>query len=149
MGQRTEIVTNYGKKQPGMASIPENCVVRTILDRIGDKWSLLILLKLIRGPRRFGELRREVSDISQRMLTQTLRDLQRDGVIARTVFATKPPTVEYALTPLGESFLDPMRSLVHWAEAHREEINAARAHFDAEGDEAAGIQKGVVRRRAA
>ncbi len=123
--------------------------ISDILQRIGDKWSVLILLKLARRPLRFGELRREVSDISQRMLTQTLRDLQRDGVISRTVFATKPPTVEYALTTLGESFLEPMRSLMVWAESHREAINAARLRFDKEGEEtAAGIQKGVVMRRA-
>lgn len=149
MTNRSEIVTNYGNKPFGSSPVPiESCVVRTILDRIGDKWSLLILIKLARQPLRFGELRRQVSDISQRMLTQTLRELQRDGVISRTVFATKPPTVEYALTELGKSFLEPMRGLVHWAEANRDEINAARSRFEAESaEDSIGIQKGVVVRR--
>jgi DNA-binding HxlR family transcriptional regulator len=153
MAAKTVIVTNYGRKLASAPPVPiERCVVRTILDRIGDKWSVLILFRLARRPHRFGELRREISDISQRMLTQTLRGLQRDGIIARTVFATKPPSVEYALTELGESFLEPMATLVHWAEARRDEIDAARLRFDADGcDEAAvGMQKGVVvRRRAA
>jgi DNA-binding HxlR family transcriptional regulator len=132
MALNREIVTPYGGKDTSTAQqmSGETCVVRTVLDRLGDKWSFLLLLKLATRARRFGELRREVSDISQRMLTQTLRDLQRDGIISRTVFPTKPPTVEYRLTELGESFLEPMRGLVDWAEAHRDEIRAARKEFD-------------------
>jgi DNA-binding HxlR family transcriptional regulator len=79
------------------------CPVRQVLDQIGDKWSTLMLLSLSEKPYRFGELRRLIPDISQRMLTQTLRDLQRNGLILRTVFPTQPPSVEYRLTPLGES----------------------------------------------
>ena len=134
MSTNPEIITPYGSKDTPAAihMSRELCPVRTVLDRLGDKWSFLLLLKLATRPRRFGELRREVSDISQRMLTQTLRDLQRDGIISRTVFPTKPPTVEYGLTALGQSFLEPMRSLVNWAEAHRDEIKAARKTFDDE-----------------
>ena len=79
--------------------------MRDVLDRIGDKWSTLILSTLARGPQRFSAVRRAIPDISKRMLTQTFRDLERDGLITRTVFPTKPPSVEYRLTPLGESIL--------------------------------------------
>jgi DNA-binding HxlR family transcriptional regulator len=108
----------------------EKCPIRGILDRIGDKWSFLLILKLAQQPHRFGELRREVDDISQRMLTQTLRSLQRDGLISRTVFPTTPPSVEYSLTDLGRSLLEPMRSLVTWADLHQSAIEAARLQFD-------------------
>lgn len=109
----------------------ELCPVRDVLDRIGDKWSTLLLLTLGEGPHRFGALKRAVPDISQRMLTQTLRDLQRDGMISRTVFPTQPPSVEYRLTPMGESILGPLRALSDWADAHHAAIKAARATFDA------------------
>jgi DNA-binding HxlR family transcriptional regulator len=108
----------------------EQCPIRGVLDRIGDKWSFLLVLKLAKRPHRFGELRREVDDISQRMLTQTLRSLQRDGLISRTVFPTTPPSVEYSLTDLGRSLLEPMRSLVTWADLHQSAIEAARMQFD-------------------
>src|SRR5437588_117214 len=88
------------------------CPTRNVLDRIGDKWSILIVMTLAERKRRFGELRREIPDISQRMLTQTLRDLQRDGLISRHVFPTNPPSVEYRLTDLGTSLLAPMAALV-------------------------------------
>jgi DNA-binding HxlR family transcriptional regulator len=101
-----------------------------VLDRIGDKWSVLIVLTLAGAPHRFGALRRAVPDISQRMLTQTLRDLERDGLLSRTVHPTKPPSVEYALTPLGESLLVPLLGLVRWADDHHAEILAARARMD-------------------
>lgn len=107
----------------------EACPVRGVLDRIGDKWSVLIVLTLAGAPHRFGALRRAVPDISQRMLTQTLRDLERDGLLSRTVFPTKPPSVEYALTSLGESLLVPLQALVRWADEHHAEILAARARM--------------------
>lgn len=107
----------------------EACPVRGVLDRIGDKWSVLIVLTLAGAPHRFGALRRAVPDISQRMLTQTLRDLERDGLLSRTVFPTKPPSVEYALTPLGESLLVPLQALVRWADDHHAEILAARSRM--------------------
>ena len=108
----------------------EACPVRGVLDRIGDKWSVLIVLTLAGAPHRFGALRRAVPDISQRMLTQTLRDLERDGLLSRTVHPTKPPSVEYALTPLGDSLLVPLLGLVRWADDHHAEILAARARMD-------------------
>ena len=116
-------------KEPVVAANDE-CPIRGVLDRIGDKWSFLLILKLAQHPHRFGELRREVDDISQRMLTQTLRSLQRDGLISRTVFPTTPPSVEYSLTDLGQSLLEPMRSLVTWADLHHTAIKAARVNFD-------------------
>jgi DNA-binding HxlR family transcriptional regulator len=116
-------------KEPIVVEV-EQCPIRGILDRIGDKWSFLLVLKLAQRPHRFGELRREVDDISQRMLTQTLRSLQRDGLISRTVFPTTPPSVEYSLTDLGQSLLEPMRSLVSWADLHQSAIQAARMQFD-------------------
>src|SRR6185503_11061362 len=101
------------------------CPVRDVLDHMGDKWSTLILITLGGRPHRFGELRRAVPDISQRMLTQTLRDLQRDGLISRRVFATVPPSVEYRLTPLGESLIPPFMMLAGWANANHAAIRAA------------------------
>lgn len=107
------------------------CPVRGVLDRLGDKWSTLIVIALARRPHRFGEVRRAVPDISKRMLTQTLRDLERDGLISRQVFPTKPPSVEYRLTALGESLLEPLHGLVGWAERHQDRIDSARLAFDA------------------
>lgn len=107
------------------------CPVRQILDHVAAKWTVLVLLELDVGPRRFNALGRALPDISKRMLTQTLRDLQRDGLISREVFDTKPPSVEYALTPLGASLMAPLFGLVHWAETNRAPIFAAQADFDA------------------
>jgi DNA-binding HxlR family transcriptional regulator len=108
----------------------EECPVRSVLDRIGDKWSFLIVFTLAEKPYRFGQLRRAIDDISQRMLTQTLRSLQRDGLVERTVLHTAPPTVEYRLSPLGKTLLKPMGSLVDWAAHQLPEIKRARADFD-------------------
>ena len=106
------------------------CPIRDVLDQIGDKWSTLLLLTLAEGPQRFGAIKRMVPDISQRMLTQTLRDLQRDGLINRTVFPTTPPSVEYRLTPLGQSLLKPLAGLIAWADGNHPAIKAARLAFD-------------------
>jgi DNA-binding HxlR family transcriptional regulator len=106
------------------------CPVRGILDRLGDKWTTLIVIVLSQRPHRFSEVRRAIPDISKRMLTQTLRDLERDGLIARRVFPTKPPSVEYRLTALGESLLEPLDTLVAWAEKSQAMITAARTTFD-------------------
>jgi DNA-binding HxlR family transcriptional regulator len=106
------------------------CPIRDVLDQIGDKWTTLMLIALSAGPRRFGQLRRAIPDVSQRMLTQTLRDLQRDGLVAREVFATVPPTVEYSLTPLGRSLLVPLKTLTGWAARHAGAIQTARSAFD-------------------
>lgn len=107
-----------------------NCPVRDVMDHISGKWCILMMLELIDGPQRFGELRRRVPDISQRMLTQTLRDLQRDGYVHRVVFPTQPPSVEYSLTELGHSFMKPLVALVEWSARHHEQIRKARAEFD-------------------
>ena len=114
---------------------PARCPVRDVLSQIGDKWSSLILIALAVQPRRFSEIKRAVPDISKRMLTQTLRDLERDGLLTRHVFPTKPPSVEYRLTPLGESLLDPLAALVAWAEHTHDEIRDARRRFDAHQSE--------------
>lgn len=107
------------------------CPVRGVLDKVSDKWSLLLVMTLAGGPRRFNQLRRDVPDISQKMLTQTLRDLQRDGLVARQVFDTKPPSVEYRLTQLGESIILPFGYLIEWANRNQPHIDAARTRFDA------------------
>ncbi len=108
---------------------PSQCPVRNVLDQLASKWSVLIITTLAERPYRFGELKREIGDISQRMLTQTLRDLQADGLIERTVFPTTPPSVEYKLTPLGQSFLGPLSAVVDWAFKHHPMIREARKEF--------------------
>nr|WP_223215784.1 helix-turn-helix domain-containing protein [Rhizobium herbae] len=115
----------------GMAFSREDCPVRDVIDNIGGKWNTLMILALADGPMRFSALRRLIPDISQRMLTQTLRDLQRDGYIGREVFPTQPPSVEYRLTPLGQSFLVLVKGLVDWSKEHHDAIRAARAEYDA------------------
>jgi DNA-binding HxlR family transcriptional regulator len=106
------------------------CPIRNVLDRIGDKWTMLVLMALAVEPRRFGVLLRVVPDISKRMLTQTLRLLERDGLVTRHVHATTPPSVEYRLSPLGRSVLVPLQALTYWADANFPAIRTARAHFD-------------------
>lgn len=109
----------------------EQCPVRDVLDQIGDKWTTLILIVLAAKACRFSEIQRLVPDISKRMLTQTLRGLERDGLVTRHVFPTKPPSVEYRLSPLGVSIQEPLAQLSAWAERHHGEIKRARAAFDA------------------
>lgn len=111
-------------------SFDPQCPVRDVLDRIGDKWSTLILVTLANGPHRFSAVQRAIPDISKRMLTQTFRDLERDGLIARMVFPTKPPSVEYRLTPLGKTILEPLTVLVQWAEHSHAAIKSARLTYD-------------------
>lgn len=111
----------------------DNCPVRDVMNRISGKWSTLLLEALAEKPHRFGELRRLVPDISQRMLTQTLRDLQRDGYIEREVFPTKPPSVEYRMTPLGRSLFEPLSKVLEWAGENHEAVRAARRSFDDTG----------------
>jgi DNA-binding HxlR family transcriptional regulator len=109
-----------------------DCPVRDVLDKIGDKWSTLMLITLGERPHRFGELRRAIPDISQRMLTQTLRNLQHDGLISRHVHPTVPPSVEYRLTPMGRSLMEPLSHLLVWADDHHPAIRAARSQFEAQ-----------------
>ncbi len=110
---------------------PSQCPVREVLDRVGDKWSVLIVALLRDEPRRFSALRRSIEGISQRMLTLTLRGLERDGLVTRTAYPTIPPRVEYALTETGRTLLDPIMALAAWADAHRATIHAARIAYDA------------------
>lgn len=102
-----------------------------VLSRVGDKWTVLVVGTLGDGPKRFNELRRALGSISQRMLTLTLRALERDGLVTRTLFPTIPPRVEYELTKLGHSLLEPVSSLGLWARQHRSAIEIARRRFDA------------------
>src|SRR6266508_5361875 len=109
---------------------PSDCRVREVLDRVGDKWSLYVIEVLGGGTRRFRDLRRTIDGISQRMLTVTLRGLERDGLVARTVHPTVPPRVEYALTPMGCTLLDTVCALIAWTDEHLPHIDAARAAYD-------------------
>jgi DNA-binding HxlR family transcriptional regulator len=109
----------------------DNCPVRDVLDKLSGKWATLLLSELHTGPKRFGVLRRAVPDISQRMLTQTLRVLERAGFITRTVKPTKPPSVEYALSELGISFIPLISDIVRWAEHNHAQIRRTRQDFDA------------------
>ena len=104
--------------------------VREVLNRVGDKWSIFVVALLGSGPRRFSDLRRRIEGISQRMLTLTLRGLERDGLVTRTIYPTIPPRVDYALTPLGKTLLEPVQALANWADAHRSEIHEARGRYD-------------------
>ena len=104
--------------------------VSSVLARVGDKWSVLIIMLLSDGPRRFNEIKRMVGGISQRMLTLTLRGLERDGLVTRTVFPTIPPRVDYELTDLGRSLQTPVMALGLWAQEHQPDIAAARLRFD-------------------
>lgn len=116
---------------PGDGRTPcEDLLGRQILDRIGDRWSALVIYLLGHGTHRFSDLRRSIPAISQRMLTVTVRGLERDGLISRTAYPSIPPRVEYALTPMGRTLLDLVQNLVDWVERHQEEIAAARRAYD-------------------
>lgn len=110
---------------------PEDCrALNEILTRVGDRWTMLVIGHLSRGPLRFNELRRAADGITQRMLTLTLRALERDGLVARTQYPTVPPAVDYALTERGHSLLGPLFALGEWAREHRLSIEASRENFD-------------------
>lgn len=123
--------------------VREGCEVRQILDRIADKWSLLVIALLEDRTLRFSELRRMVDGISQRMLTVTLRQLERDGLVERTVYPVVPPRVDYALTPMGRSLHATIQALVTWTEANQERIAAARGAYDVRAGEDAAIHAAV------
>jgi DNA-binding HxlR family transcriptional regulator len=106
------------------------CRAREVLDRVGDKWSMYVIKLLGKGTKRFSELRREIEAITPRMLTVTLRTLERDGLISRTVYPVIPPKVEYSLTSMGETLLKTVTALVEWAGTHLSEIDAARERYD-------------------
>ncbi|ARQ00488.1 winged helix-turn-helix transcriptional regulator [Pseudorhodoplanes sinuspersici] len=107
-----------------------NCPTRLILDRIADKWTVLVLGFLEQEPVRFNELRRKINGISQKMLAQTLRQLERDGLVTRTAIATVPVTVEYAITPLGLTLSDTVKALTEWAEQHIADVERAQQRYD-------------------
>jgi DNA-binding HxlR family transcriptional regulator len=117
--------------KPSDIHLPGDCrAVSDVLARVGDKWSVLVVSRLGDGPMRFNELRRSIGGISQRMLTLTLRGLERDGLITRTVFPTVPPRVDYALTALGRDLLNPVSALGAWAIRNQAKIARAREQFD-------------------
>jgi len=116
---------------PEPARTPASCRAREVLQRVGDKWSVLVIDLLGQGTLRFTELHRAVDGITARMLTVTLRGLERDGIVTRTIHPVIPPRVEYALTPMGRTLLDTIGQLVTWADSHLPEIDAARAAYDA------------------
>jgi DNA-binding HxlR family transcriptional regulator len=107
------------------------CPTRQVLDRIGDKWTVLVVQTLGEAPMRFNGLKRRIGGVSQKMLAQTLRHLERDGLVSRRVFATTPVTVEYALTPLGLTLVGALTPLIAWSEGRIGDVEAARAAFDA------------------
>lgn len=117
-------------RSAGASGDLEKCPVREVIAKIGDKWSMLIVLELSDGAKRFNQIRRNIPDISQKMLTQTLKDLQRDGLVSRTVYPTVPPAVEYQLTEMGESILKPFAALLDWADSRLGGILEARREFD-------------------
>jgi DNA-binding HxlR family transcriptional regulator len=116
---------------PDCLHVPEDCrAVSEVLARVGDKWTILVVVVLGDGPKRFNEIRRSLGSISQRMLTLTLRGLERDGLATRTVYPSVPPRVEYELTRLGRSLLEPVSGLGTWARQNRAAIQEARRRFD-------------------
>ncbi|MFS2020966.1 winged helix-turn-helix transcriptional regulator [Massilia sp. CT11-108] len=121
MSKTTLLATDRPFDQP--------CPIRDVLDRIGDQWSILVLDALEGGTKRFNELMRALGDISKQMLSQTLKRLEEDGFVRRTVYPEVPPRVEYDLTPLGHSFLVPMKGLVTWADEHHRHVCEARREY--------------------
>lgn len=115
---------------PAAVTGTDDCPIRDVLDRVGDKWSVLVVVLLGQRTHRFSELHRAIEGISQRMLTLTLRALVRDGLVARTGYASVPPRVDYELTDLGRTLLVPLAALQEWADAHRDDIRAARERHD-------------------
>jgi DNA-binding HxlR family transcriptional regulator len=115
-----------------ISAYAKDCPSRQILDRIGDTWSVLVVVMLADGPQRYTELARKIQGVSPKMLTQTLRGLERDGLITRTVHAVVPPRVDYALTELGCSLHDLVQGLEKWAETHIDDVQAARAIYDSQ-----------------
>src|SRR4051794_29402998 len=123
---------------------PTNCRAREMLVRVADKWSMYVIHTLAdAGPLRFSELRRRVEGVSQRMLTVTLRGLERDGLVSRRMYPEVPPRVEYELTPLGGTLRDIVRELIDWSGAHLAQVDAARARYDAQERRWAAVSEGL------
>jgi len=132
MGDRSSALQEGTRTSVGHRSVTSDCLaVSQVLARIGDKWSVQVVMRLEGGPRRFSEIKRSIDGVSQRMLTLTLRGLERDGMVTRTIYPTIPPRVDYELTELGRSLAVPAQQLGQWAIEHRAEIEAARLRFDA------------------
>jgi DNA-binding HxlR family transcriptional regulator len=132
-----KILQEGTRATPGNLHVPEDCrAVSEVLARVGDKWTVLVVSTLGDGPKRFNELRKALGSISQRMLTLTLRALERDGLVTRTVFPTVPPRVQYELTRLGRSLLEPVSELSLWARRNRAAIQDARQRFDTQDQRA-------------
>ena len=110
-------------------TLSKRCPIRDVLDRLGDRWTLLVLMELQEGTWRFSKLKARIEDISQRMLAQTLRQLEKDGLVDRKVYPTIPPKVEYSLTDLGRSLLTPIGQLIDWASANHQAVRNARARY--------------------
>jgi len=108
----------------------DECPIRNVVAQIGDKWSMLVMFALVDGPDRFNSLKSRIVGISQRMLTQTLRDLEREGYVSRTLYPEVPVRVEYELTPMGKSIVSPLYQLVSWAETHHDDIRQSRKDYD-------------------
>lgn len=121
-----------GKRKLEHEPLNRNCPIRDVLDRLGDRWTVLILMTLGNQTLRFSELRRQIVDISPRMLAQTLRHLEQDGLVGREVYPTIPPKVEYRMTRLGHSFYEHLQPMVQWADKHHEEVRQARDRFVAQ-----------------
>ena len=128
-------------------STDECKATREILDRIGDKWSLYLIITLANGVQRFNELRRGIDGISQRMLTLTLRGLERDGLVTRTMYPTIPPRVDYELTELGKTLLEPVMALVNWADNNKRVIAQAHKRFDEASESDGALVQGAVHHR--
>ncbi|MFF5083640.1 winged helix-turn-helix transcriptional regulator [Actinoplanes sp. NPDC000266] len=128
--RHTEVTTGAAELDPcGLPEHPD-CGIRDVLDRVGDKWSVLVIVELANGPRRFRELQRAIDGISQRMLTLTVRRLERDGLVLRTVYATVPAQVDYRLTESGASLTHLVKALTDWSLEHRAAIAESRRSYD-------------------
>lgn len=121
---------------------PAACRAREILDRVADKWSLSVIYQLDEGTKRFTELKRGIDGISHRMLTVTLRELQRDGIVSRTMYAVMPPRVDYSLTPMGRTLLALTGTFVTWAESNLDEIETARTTYDYQAETVSPLPEG-------
>jgi DNA-binding HxlR family transcriptional regulator len=120
----------YKPETPGKNLLDSHPYLRQTLDLVADKWVVAVVYVLSHGTKRYGELQREVGDISQRMLTRTLRDLERNGLIERKAYPVIPPMVEYSLTPLGQTLSQVLKSLCEWATVHFQAVEVARHHYD-------------------
>ena len=123
-------MTTDNKSEKRVFHNNQDCPIRNVVAQIGDKWSMLILFALVEGPERFNALKSRIVGISQRMLTQTLRDLERDGYVSRTVYPEVPVKVVYELTEMGQGLVSPLYQLVSWADAHHDDIKRSRFAYD-------------------